>query len=95
MMDKYNQKLLKVKEQQKKYQGIMLLFHSQLNKLELTNLTLDLVDKTGERKFCCTSSKAESIANTFLTDKGIYYLAKIISTPQPNSSILIRCLNLL
>ena len=38
-------------------------------------MTLELVDKTGERKFVKT--KLMTIGNTFLTDKGSYYLAKV------------------
>lgn len=36
---------------------------------------IELVDKTGERKFIKT--KLEHEANTFLSDKGIYYLCTV------------------
>jgi len=36
---------------------------------------IELVDKTGERKFIKT--KLETYANTFLSDKGIYYLCTV------------------
>ncbi len=36
---------------------------------------VELVDKTGERKFIKT--KLEQEANSFLSDKGIYYLCTV------------------
>lgn len=36
---------------------------------------VELVDKTGERKFIKT--KLEQEANSFLSDKGVYYLCTV------------------
>jgi len=47
----------------------------------------DLVDKTGERKF--TKTKLDTIANTFLSDKGSYYLVKV-TPPEPSKHFLME-----
>ena len=39
---------------------------------------IDLLDKTGDRKFVKT--KADTMANTFLSDKNTYFLATIVNT---------------
>jgi len=69
-IDKYSQKIVGLKDLSKKMAGY-------------DNVVFDLVDKTGERKF--TKTKLDTIANTFLSDKGSYYLVKV-TPPEPNET---------
>lgn len=46
--------------------------------MALEDVKVDIVDKLGERKFMNT--KQDQNANTFLTDKGVYYLGKLKKT---------------
>jgi len=81
VIDKYTLKLDKLKDMQNKY-----------NKIDPTNLQLELVDKTGERKY--VKPKLMNIANTFLTDKGSYYLTKVNVPPQPEQEETVELLNI-
>lgn len=64
--EKYKEKQVKLKEFKDK-------FDLQLTS---TDTKIDIVDKLGERKFM--NIKLDQIANTFLSDKGVYYLGKQI-----------------
>jgi len=66
MMEKYRQKQVKLRDQKDRFEAYM----------NMTDVKIDIVDKIGERKFMNT--KLDQIANTFLTDKGIYYLGRLI-----------------
>jgi len=81
VIDKYTQKLDKLKEMQNKYA-----------KLDTNALVLELVDKTGERKYVKT--KLMSVSNSFLTDKGSYFLTKIIQGPLPTDEEVVELINL-
>ena len=45
--------------------------------MDINQMTLELVDDAGERKFVKT--KLSDRASTFLTEKGRYYLAQIVA----------------
>eukprot|EP00828_Plagiopyla_frontata_P037669 TRINITY_DN4946_c0_g1_i2.p2 TRINITY_DN4946_c0_g1~~TRINITY_DN4946_c0_g1_i2.p2 ORF type:complete len:284 (-),score=90.11 TRINITY_DN4946_c0_g1_i2:1895-2746(-) len=67
ILQKYQQKLEKLKIYKEKYQDVM-----------IEGFQIDLLDKTGDRKFVKT--KADTIANTFLSDKNTYFLGTIQNT---------------
>jgi len=81
VIDKYNLKLDKLKEMQKKY-----------NSIDQNTIVLELVDKTGERKY--VKPKLTTIANTFLTDKGNYVLTKCNPPPTPDAEDLVELMNI-
>ncbi len=70
---KYMEKLTKLRTYKEKFAGFV----------GNNNVLLELVDKLGERKF--VKGKLDTKANTFLTDKGSYYLAMVIEKPEEES----------
>lgn len=74
--NKYVEKLTKLRSYKEKY--LALASNEQ-------NLNLELLDKQGERKF--VKGKLESIASTFLTDKGSYYLALAKENPDEENPL--------
>jgi len=61
MGEKYTEKQLKLRDLRDKWTAY----------LDVTDVKIDIVDKLGERKYMNT--KLDQIANTFLSDKGVYY----------------------
>ena len=70
---KYIEKLTKLRTYKEKFTGLA----------GNNNVLLELVDKQGERKF--VKGKLDTKANSFLTDKGSYYLAIVIEKPEEES----------
>ena len=73
---KYTEKVAKLKGYKEKYAGL-----SNSGK----EIVLELVDKQGERKF--VKGKLDTIATTFLTDKGSYYLAIVNDKPEEENPL--------
>ena len=65
MGEKYTEKQLKLRDLRGKWTAY----------LDVTDVKIDIVDKLGERKYMNT--KLDQIANTFLSDKGVYYQGKL------------------
>lgn len=73
--NKYVEKLTKLKVFKEKY----------ANLASSNNISLELVDKLGERKFI--KGKLETIATSFLSDKGSYYLAIAKENPEEENPL--------
>ena len=73
--NKYVEKLTKLRTYKEKYNNLA----------NNTNVVLELVDKQGERKF--VKGKLETIATSFLADKGSYYLALVKENPEEENPL--------
>eukprot|EP01017_Pseudomicrothorax_dubius_P034373 TRINITY_DN4702_c0_g1_i1.p1 TRINITY_DN4702_c0_g1~~TRINITY_DN4702_c0_g1_i1.p1 ORF type:complete len:288 (-),score=76.17 TRINITY_DN4702_c0_g1_i1:118-921(-) len=80
-----------VEKYKKKLEGLKLAWE-KYSALEGQLVVLDLVDKTGERKY--TKTKLEQRGSQVLNEKGIYYLARVIPGEKPEDEELAELLNL-
>lgn len=73
--NKYTEKLAKLKVYKEKYNDLA----------NNTNISLELLDKQGERKF--VKGKLDSIATSFISDKGSYYLSLVKENPEEENPL--------